>query len=286
MNHRDLQAMRERDGKVVGIVIGGRKCGTTWLYENFCNDPDVAVSHKVKESGFFGRADDFDFEYYGNLFPESPGTKVEVDSSLVYSDVSSEKILAYNPRMKIALILRDPVEYAVSRYLHLLRKGQVSAAEISDLVMNDDILKCELDYPSMLARFEKFQRLGNLLVVPYSLLAASPETFYAMIKAHLVGPTNSGFRPKLERVNVSRSSRWLLMTSTLSRAAVWARKRRLHFLVNFAKSLKLHKQLESRVDAEQIGALRESVSRSLMAGHGASLELYRQIESQFVFNPE
>lgn len=268
--------------KVVGIVIGSRKCGTTWLYENFRNDPDVSVSRKVKESGFFGRAQDLDFGYYEKLFPDSHGKRVEVDSSLVYSEVSSEKIFAYNPRMKVALILRDPVEYGVSRYLHLLRKGQLSAADISGVVMQDEILSRELDYPAMLARFERFRRLGSLLILPYSLLAADPLRFYRTIKLHLVGTPDSGFQPKLHRINESRSSKWTLMTGILSRAAIEARKRRLHSVVNFAKGLKAHKLLERRMDAGQIASLRDSVSRALSDSHRTSMDLYRQIECQFV----
>src|SRR5215208_6023553 len=149
--------VRAMGAKVVGLVIGSRKCGTTWLYENFLDDPDIAVSRKVKESGFFARADDRDFSYYEGLFPESQGRRVEVDSSLVYSHTAPGKILEYNPEMKIALILRDPVEYAVSRFLHLQRKRQVSAAHIADTVTNDNVLRDELDYVSMLARFEAFQ---------------------------------------------------------------------------------------------------------------------------------
>jgi hypothetical protein len=266
--------------KVVGVVIGSRKCGTTWLYENFRNDPDIAVSHKVKESGFFARADDLDFDYYEELFPDSPGKRVEVDSSLVYSEVSAGKLFAYNPRMKIALILRDPVEYAVSRYLHLLRKGQVSAAGISDVVVHDSILNRELDYPSMLARFEVFRSLGSLLIVPYSLLATDHARFYCTIKLHLIGQSNDCFEPKVDRVNVSRWSKWPLMTRVLSRAANTARKRRLHFVVNFAKSLNAHKILETKADPDRIEALKEGVSSALQASHRASVELYQQVEDQ------
>ena len=74
--------MLQAPEKVVGIVVGSRKCGTTWLYENFRHDPELTVSKTVKESGFFARPDDRDFEYYEGLFPNKPGKKVEVDASL------------------------------------------------------------------------------------------------------------------------------------------------------------------------------------------------------------
>lgn len=271
--------------KVVGLVIGSRKCGTTWLYQNFMDDPDVAVSATVKESGFFARPDDLDFGYYEGLFAQSPGRRVEIDSSLVYSDTAPEKILAYNPDMKIALILRDPVEYAVSRFLHMQRKRQLPAGPIADLVTNDDVLRAELDYPVMVSRFEAFRRRGNMLIIPYGLLASDPVEFYQKTKSHLVGPSESGFLPKSERVNVSRSSSWTMMSGMLSRAANMARKRRLHGVVNMAKGLKVHKLLERQVDAGELAALRESVTRAVMTDYHPSVELYRQIGGEVVDRP-
>jgi hypothetical protein len=268
--------------KIVGLVIGSRKCGTTWLYENFLSDPDIAVSRKVKESGFFARPDDRDFSYYEGLFPEAPGRRVEVDSSLVYSNTAPQKIFEYNPEMKIALILRDPVEYAVSRFLHMQRKRQVSAADIVHTVTNDNVLHDELDYVSMLARFEAFRRRGSMLILPYGLLASDPVSFYRRAKLHLIGPSDSGFRPKSERVNVSRTSTWSGMSGLLSRAANSARKRRMHGLVNFAKGLTAHKRLEKQVDAREVAALRESVARAVNGQYGASVQLYGQIEREFV----
>lgn len=276
-----MQDARETDARVAGLVIGSRKCGTTWLYENFLEDPDVCVSRKVKESGFFARADDHDRAYYESLFPDAPGRRVEVDSSLAYSDVAPARILAYNPRMKLVLVIRDPVEYAVSRYLHMQRKDQLAPASIPDLVANDGVLQSELDYARMLARFDWFRTQGSLLVVPYSLLASDPAAFYGTIKRHLIGPTASGFRPSAERVNVSRSSRWARLRGMMSRAANAARRHRLHGVVNLAKKLGWHRMLEKPVDADRLQALRRNVAEAVAASHGPAVELYRQVERQF-----
>jgi hypothetical protein len=276
-----MQDARETDARVVGLVIGSRKCGTTWLYENFLADPDVCVSRKVKESGFFARADDHDRAYYESLFPDAPGRRVEVDSSLAYSDVAPARIMAYNPRTRLVLVIRDPVEYAVSRYLHMQRKDQLSPAQIPDLVACDDVLRSELDYPAMLARFEQFRAQGSLLVVPYSLLTSDPESFYDTVKRHLLGGAAGGYRPKADRVNVSRSSRWARVRGMMSRAANAARRRRMHGVVNLAKKLGLHRLLEQPVDAARLAALREGVSQAVAASHGPSVALYRQIERQF-----
>lgn len=45
------------------LVIGSRKCGTTWLYEVFRRHPEICVSAKVKQSNywcaFFERGQDW-----------------------------------------------------------------------------------------------------------------------------------------------------------------------------------------------------------------------------------
>ena len=74
------------------------------------------------------------------------------------------------------------------------------------------------------------------------------------------------------------------MTRLLSRAANEARKRKLHSVVNFAKSLRAHKLLEKPVNADQIAALKDSVSEALGATHLASVDLYRGIEKQFAIH--
>lgn len=266
--------MRE---KVVGIVAGSRKCGTTWLYENFRHDPELSVSEAVKESGFFARPDDRDFDYYEGLFPEKPGKKVEVDASLAYSDVSAAKIYDYNPDMKIVLIFREPIEYAVSRYVHLARKGQVSTSDITELLQRDSVLKSELDYRSMMGRYRQFDQKGNLLVLPYEFLKTQPGRFYRTVKSHLIGVTSNGYEPNTDRVNIARDSRWTAMTRLLSATANAARQRRLHLLVNWAKQLGFHRLLEKNLDATELEALRAKVASCMIASHSTSIEIYEQI---------
>lgn len=273
--------MLQAPEKVVGIVVGSRKCGTTWLYENFRHDPALTVSDTVKESGFFARLDDRDFEYYEGLFPNKPGKKVEVDASLAYSDVSPPKIYDYNPDMKIVLILRDPIEYAVSRYIHLARKGQVSTAEITELLRQDSVLNRELDYQSMVGRYRRFDLKGNLLVLPYEFLKADPALFYKAVKSHLIGATTNDYEPRIDRVNVARESKWTSVTRFLAQTANAARQRRLHSVVNFAKRLGIHRLFEKKIDVREFEAMREKVAGCIASKHSASIEIHRQIARPF-----
>jgi len=113
--------------KVSGLIIGTRKSGTTWLYENFRQDPRVVVSDKVKESGFFTGKSNLDTARYHDLFdPKSDLPRLEVDTSVCYASDAPDCIEQYNPQMRIVLILREPGSFLASRHTHSLRKGELS----------------------------------------------------------------------------------------------------------------------------------------------------------------
>ena len=266
---------------VVGVVMGSRKCGTTWLYENFKKDPDISVSRKVKESGFFACPDDTDARAYEKLYPKGRGNRVEVDSSLIYSHISARKIMGYNPAMRVALILREPVEYAVSRYIQAIRKGEISEKEISKAVVEEELLRSELDYPELVKRLEDFESKGNVLIVPYSLLQNAPSRFYFTVKSHLIGNSSECFEPSLEKINVARKGRWTVATSVLSHAAVMARRHKLHSIVNLAKAMGLHKLFEKSYDNYDIHDLKKIVSPSIVENYASSVSLYGKIERKF-----
>lgn len=266
---------------VVGVVVGSRKCGTTWLYENFKKDPGLTVSLKVKESGYFASPGVDDSAAYDSLYPTDSDNRVEVDSSLIYSDVSADKMLRHNPDMRVVLILREPVEYAVSRYVHAVRKGEICRQDIGEAVIGEALLKTELDYPKLLRRFQAIEDRGNLLSVPFSLLQRDPQRFYSEIRSHLVGISGHGFEPCTDRINVARKSKWTAASSALSRAAIMARGLKLHSIVNLAKSTRLHTLLERPYDEMDVDQLAHAVRRPIKEHYGDSVDLYHSIERRY-----
>ncbi len=103
------------------LVIGVQKGGTTALYEYLRQHPDLYLPD-VKEAHYFdderrdwGRADHAE---YDRLF--APGraavARGEVTPIYVYWPNSLERIRAYNPAMRLVLLLRDPVQRAWSHW--------------------------------------------------------------------------------------------------------------------------------------------------------------------------
>jgi hypothetical protein len=236
--------------QIRGLVVGTRKCGTTWLYENFRVDPQFRVSEKVKESGYFAGAPISDANTYEALLDGATGVHpVEVDTSVCYAPDAANRIMAYNSNMRIVLILRDPAAYLASRYTHSLRKGELNQTTPLQALKQVPWLRAELDYPALIDRFEEFNRAGQLTVLPFAALKKDPVAFYHTVATALGGDGQSGFCPSLMPVNVARNARFAWLSHLLSNGAKMSRAMGAHRLVNMIKGTGVLSMLERPAEA-------------------------------------
>ena len=139
------------------FIIGAAKAGTTSLYEYLKQHPDIYFS-PVKEPNYFSTdiqvahfsntykkntfLDTEKYfskknleplqltfvripEHYQRLFENVSSEKAlgEASTSYLYSSVAAENIKSYNSQAKILVILRNPIERAISHYQMALRYG-------------------------------------------------------------------------------------------------------------------------------------------------------------------
>jgi hypothetical protein len=105
---------------VTFLIAGVQKGGTTALFDYLGDYPDVALS-AVKEVHFFD--DDAriwaapDYSDYHAHFPAPAGRPCgEATPIYTYWPGSLERIAAYNPTMRLIVVLRDPVQRAWSHW--------------------------------------------------------------------------------------------------------------------------------------------------------------------------
>lgn len=105
---------------VTFLIAGVQKGGTTALHDYLADYPDVTLS-SVKELHFFD--DDAldwsrpDYARYHAHFPPADGRPCgEATPIYSYWPNALERIFAYNPAMRLILILRDPVARAWSHW--------------------------------------------------------------------------------------------------------------------------------------------------------------------------
>lgn len=123
--------------KVDTIIIGAGRSGTTSVFAWMEQHPDIQFSI-TKEVHYFSLPDLFarGENYFHSLF-EGPDKKVTAtaDTYLLMDHDAPARIKAYNPNMRIIVMLRDPVERAFSNYQYSVQFGH----ERSDISFADTI---------------------------------------------------------------------------------------------------------------------------------------------------
>ena len=99
------------------VVIGMPRGGTTYLYHNLQNHPEIFVPFR-KEVNYFGANYGKGPEWYSGLYKDSKSGQVLADiSPPCFMDPESDKrIKNFNHNTKVILVVRDPVEWALSFY--------------------------------------------------------------------------------------------------------------------------------------------------------------------------
>ena len=110
------------------IVPGGQKCGSSALAHFLALHPDCVLSDP-KEPSFFSRERNMmDLPAYCDCFREQHQAKVLFDASTGYlfesyvPDRIRRILLPIRPDLKILIVLRRPVDRAISAYMHLKKR--------------------------------------------------------------------------------------------------------------------------------------------------------------------
>jgi hypothetical protein len=108
------------------LIIGSGRCGTTSLHKILESHPQVCFS-KIKEVHYFSLEDlhSRGEKYYESFFPHLKNEKVlaSADTYLLMDYDAISRIKAYNPNMKLIVMLRNPVDRAYSSYNYSINYG-------------------------------------------------------------------------------------------------------------------------------------------------------------------
>ncbi|MCP4862881.1 MAG: sulfotransferase [Alteromonadaceae bacterium TMED7] len=229
--------MSREQFKVDFIGVGSGKCGSTWLYENVIQHPEV-FDGNPKEIHYFGDLyEQQDFNWYKDLFAGSEGKiKGEFSISYMYHPKAAERIHKHFPDAKIIAMVRDPVERTYSDYQHFIRKGDVSRDyPFSEYIRDQDKLKFGY-YTDYLAPFYEHFPKENILVLVLEEMQHDLAACYKQI-FEFIGVNNTNFLPEgvEEKRNQGVNYRFLKLENVLVRTYRFMVKRGL---TGFAERLK------------------------------------------------
>lgn len=168
------------------IGIGAQKCATTWLHRVLEAHPRMGMS-EPKELDFFSYYYDRGYEWYERHFPAdmSLSWRGEISPSYFYNTDVPGRVMAYNDRAKVILILRDPVERAFSNHLHEVRAGNISAPDFESGLANNPAYLLQSHYGAHLQRWSRAVPAGQFKVVLQEDIKADPHAVLSDLCAWL-----------------------------------------------------------------------------------------------------
>ena len=205
------------------VIVGAMKCGTTALHRMLGAHPDIAMSDPKELNFFFGTAPPVDADdhwsagnwwrgvgWYAAHFPTHAPVRGESSPGYTSPDHPhvADRLAATLPDARLVYLVRDPVDRAVSQYLHHRRDG-TEARPLADALLDPA--------SQYLARSRYHERLtpfldrfpsDRLLIVATEDLRDQPSSTMARVlrfldadprvmpSAHLHGPPATATEPE------------------------------------------------------------------------------------------
>ncbi len=137
------------------LYIGTSKAGSTWLFNALAVHPDVYLASN-KGLYFFDQHFDRGVDWYRDQFSAVGNRSAagEISHSYLSSPEAAPRIAAFNPRMKLLVCLREPVDRAFSDYLDLVKNNQFTGS-FSEALEHYPRLVDRGRYASHLERFRE-----------------------------------------------------------------------------------------------------------------------------------
>jgi hypothetical protein len=111
------------------FIAGAQRSATTYLYHLLAEHPEIEMAEPVRPEPKFFIKDELYSQgrdyYEGCYFGRQPGAWLRGEKSTTYieSEVAAARISAWYPHATIIVMLRDPVERAVSNYWFSVNNG-------------------------------------------------------------------------------------------------------------------------------------------------------------------
>jgi Sulfotransferase domain len=161
------------------LGIGAQKAGTTWLYSQLQQHPQLAFP-LTKEAHFWDRPHDATgIQSYLEQFAATPISGEITPAYAILSVEIIREIYACNPRLRLLYLIRNPIERAWSSALMALQRAEMTIDEASDAWFSDHFHSSGSlqrgDYQSCLQNWRVVFPEEQLLVLRFEQIRFEPE---------------------------------------------------------------------------------------------------------------
>lgn len=211
------------------IVAGMPRSGTTFLYHNLQKHPDIFVPFR-KEVNYFNVHFDRGEEWYRSLYKEAAPNQIWADISppCFLQKGSEERIANFSPETKVILIIRDPLEWALSFYSQF-QSFEYNLKPFSEFVnghelkLGDKVLPMTFQNNFVPRRIQDFMDTfgERVLILPFRELKDSPLRMLKTFEAFLeISPYFNESNFDNRKINASGRKNIKFLSHLLSRESV------------------------------------------------------------------
>ena len=132
------------------LIVGAQRCGTTSLFGYLRAHPRI-VPPTVKEVHFFDTHFAKGLDWYRGHFPLKielayrQAITLEATPYYIFHPRALQRIKLMLPRARIIVLLRSPIERAISHYFHEVRWGHERLPMLEAFAQEEDRLEGEID---------------------------------------------------------------------------------------------------------------------------------------------
>lgn len=227
------------------FIVGAPKCGTTALHFYLSQHPDVCMS-EPKEPNYFGslvepfpKSDEQYLEYCFSHWQDEPVAGEATPWYLACPHAAS-RIYQFNPKAKIVIMLRNPVDMMHSLHSEFFFAGSeqeddfVKALDLEERRLNGEMIKTtskppyKLAYRKMANYVEQVRRYlsvfppEQVLIILQEDMHADTAVVYRQV-LEFIG-VDSTFCPELPRINANKETRSKMLRKLLMHPPAWLRK--------------------------------------------------------------
>ncbi len=154
----------EFDGQNIFFIVGGQRCGTTFIYNLLEQHPSICMARpSLPHPKYFVNKKKQEintkeyFSKYFKHFKQNHTAYGEVSTSYYEREESANLIFSTFPKCKIIFILRNPVDRAISNYYYNVNNG-IEYRSIEDALAIDNVVP---DYNQSTFSVNPFDYLGR-----------------------------------------------------------------------------------------------------------------------------
>lgn len=246
------------------IVVGPQRTASSWLHLMLQQHPDISLPVQVKETMFWDKRYHKGKDWYEAFFCGGSGKRRgEVAPTLFPSKLARERLCQANRDTRIIILLRDPIERAVSHYRHERALG-LQRGTLREAVQRDPRILEASRYSKYLPGWVTDFGRDRVFLVRQRTIEEKPWEVLEQLCGFLGIDEKFQFQVKEAKPSGASCARSPLLAGLFYRGASALRGIHWHRLVNLGKSLGIRKLLYTAqpesINPEDVSFLEETLS--------------------------